>query len=72
MMIIETPITVAILTVVMEFSDINKSALQARITLLNDMNKKVVDCEITRNLAATKYVAYQRMVVGSSQEVFIV
>jgi hypothetical protein len=72
MMIIETPTTVAILTDVFEFSDMNKPALQDRITLANDMNKKVVHCDIPNNLNATKKVAYHSKGVGSSQEVFIV
>jgi hypothetical protein len=67
-----TATTVAIFIVVSEFSLMYKSALQDRITLANAMNKKVVDCEITRNLENTKYVGYQGKIVGSSHEVDIV
>ena len=69
MMIMQTATTVALFTVFEEFSDMYKSALQVRIALENDMNKKVVHSEIIRNLAANENIAYQRKVGGSSQEV---
>ena len=69
MMIMQTPTTVALFTVFNEFSAIYTSALHIRIALANDMNKKVVHCEIIRNLATKENIAYQRKVGGSSHEV---